>query len=97
MMLYTRTVKSIDPMDRSETMIQASNTLSDAEAGSTVVVRKLCVTPETAMRLRELGLRESVTLRVVSNDAPQLICELRHTRIGLHHHVAKDVLVTLEK
>ncbi len=46
------------------------------------------------MRLRELGLRESTVLRVVTNDAPQLICELRHTRIGLHHRVAKDVLVS---
>ncbi len=68
--------------------------LSTTSAGKRVVVRKLQSSPETAMRLRELGLRESAVLRVVTNDAPQLICELRHTRIGLHHRVAKDVLVS---
>lgn len=68
--------------------------LSKAASGAELVIKKIQSSPETNLRLRELGLLESSCIRLVSNGSAQIICEVNNTRIGLHHRVAKDILVS---
>lgn len=67
--------------------------LSKASSGAEFIVIKIQSSPETSLRLRELGLRENSCIRLVYNGPAQIICEVNNTRIGLQHRVAKDILV----
>lgn len=72
----------------------AEKTLIDAAAGTDLLINKIQASPETCLRLNELGLTENSTVRVVLSNPTQLICEVYNTRIGLHRKVAKNILVT---
>ncbi len=68
--------------------------LFDASTGTDLLINKLQASPETCVRLRELGLTENSKVRVVVSNSSQLICEVFNTRIGLHRKVAKNIIVT---
>lgn len=66
--------------------------LAAAEAGCEV---KVCVVGGRdghAQRLRELGLLEGKTIRIVSNRDP-LICQVGECRLGVCRRLAQAILV----
>ncbi|HAP37005.1 MAG TPA: hypothetical protein DCQ28_14155 [Bacteroidetes bacterium] len=71
------------------------NTLAHTQSGSTVRIQQLNTTPETCMRLRELGFCNNAMVRCVINGPSHLICEVCNTRIGLHHSVAQTIIVSV--
>ncbi len=68
--------------------------LTDVPQGTRVRVRHLQSIPELCSRLRELGFCEDAVVRCVVNGSRQLICEVCNTRIGMHHSIARTILVT---
>lgn len=68
-------------------------TLSQTPAGTTVKVSHLESHPETCHRLRELGFCENATVRCVTNESSQLICEVCNTRVGLNYSTANAIIV----
>ncbi|HLP15672.1 MAG TPA: FeoA family protein [Bacteroidota bacterium] len=68
--------------------------LKDVPEGTTVRVRQLRAQPELGSRLRELGFCEDALVRCVINGSHQMICEVGNTRIGMHHSIARSILVT---
>jgi Fe2+ transport system protein FeoA len=66
--------------------------LSIAQAGSHVRVCTVQDLDGHARRLRELGVFEGSTLRVVSNNDP-LICQVGECRFGVCRRLARCVLV----
>lgn len=70
------------------------NTLAQTPQGKKVKISKVDTQPETCQRLLELGFCENATIRCVINGSSQLICEVCNTRVGLHHSIAKSILVS---
>lgn len=66
--------------------------LSIARVGDHVRVCAVHGQDGQAQRLRELGLLEGRTLRVVSNSDP-LICEVGDSRFGLVRRLARCIIV----
>lgn len=68
--------------------------LTDVPQGTKVRVRHLQSLPELCSRLRELGFAENAVVRCVVNGSRQMICEVCNTRIGMHHSIARTILVS---
>ena len=68
--------------------------LTDVPQGILVRVRRLQSKPELCSRLRELGFCEDAVVRCVVNGSRQMICEVCNTRIGMHHAIARTILVS---
>lgn len=68
--------------------------LKDVPQGKIVRVRHLQSHPELCSRLRELGFCEDAVVRCVINGSHQMICEVCNTRIGMHHTIARTILVS---
>ena len=68
--------------------------LSNAKVGKEFMISKIQSTPETNQRLRELGFSENTKIRTIMNGSSKLICELNNTRFGVHHHIAKDIIIS---
>jgi ferrous iron transport protein A len=68
--------------------------LRDVPQGKFVRVRHLQSLPELCSRLRELGFCEDAVVRCVVNGSHQMICEVCNTRIGMHHAIARTILVS---
>jgi Fe2+ transport system protein FeoA len=66
--------------------------LSLIRAGQRVRIHSLDDRESQAQRLRELGMLEGRTLRVVSNSDP-LICQVGECRLGVCRRLAHCVLV----
>ena len=74
--------------------IDSSKKLSEIPTGKYFLIQEIQSHPDTCQRLKELGFCENAVVRTVINGSSQLICEVCNTRIGLHHNVAKDIIVT---
>ena len=66
--------------------------LSAARSGAHLRVRALRAEQADCLRLRELGLLEGRTLRIVCDQDP-LICEVGECRFGVCRRLAHRVLV----
>jgi len=66
--------------------------LATAAAGEEVRVRAVRGVQQQVRRLRELGLLEGQTIRVVCNDDP-LICQIGECRLGVCRRLARCVFV----
>lgn len=66
--------------------------LAAVEPGSRVRVCAVTGRDGQAQRLRELGLLEGKTIRVVTNTDP-LICQVGECRFGMCHRLARCVIV----
>ena len=62
--------------------------------GSEFLIQEILSEPETCSRLKELGFCENAVIKTIVRGSSQLICEVCNTRIGLHHSVAKKIMVT---
>ncbi|MEW6062024.1 MAG: ferrous iron transport protein A [Bacteroidota bacterium] len=69
-------------------------TLAEIPAGATVKISRLESHPETCLRLRELGFCENATIRCITNETSQMICEVCNTRVGLNFSTAKSIIVS---
>ncbi|MFA6540089.1 MAG: FeoA family protein [Bacteroidota bacterium] len=72
------------------------NTLAHTPVGTTVRVSRIESQPETCIRLLELGFCEDAIIRPVVSGSSQMICEICNTRVGLHHSIAKSIIVIPE-
>ncbi len=68
--------------------------LTEIPVGKRVKIYRLESQPEVCHRLRELGFCENAVIRCVTSSSSQLICEVCNSRVGLHHSIAKDIVVT---
>ena len=75
-------------------MIGHAQPLSLARPGEQVRIRAVRGENNTARRLRELGVLEGRTLRVVSNNH-SMICQVGECRFGVCRQLARCVLVEL--
>lgn len=67
--------------------------LATIRAGEDVRVSAVCGCKRRAQRLRELGILEGQTIRVVLANDP-LICQIGDCRFGLSRRLARSVMVT---
>lgn len=68
--------------------------LSRVTAGSVVCIKQLAASPEITDRLRELGLGEKQTIKLLSRHA-NLICQVCNARLGISAELAEAILVEL--
>jgi Fe2+ transport system protein FeoA len=68
--------------------------LSEVPLRKQFTIQYLCSHPETCQQLREIGLNELTLIRTVGKSSSQIICEVHNTRIGIHHTIANDILVS---
>lgn len=66
--------------------------LAGVPAGKQVRINSLVGRGEQTHRLRELGVLEGRTVRVIDNHDP-LICQVGNCRFGLCHRLARCVLI----
>jgi Fe2+ transport system protein FeoA len=66
--------------------------LSRVTAGSVVCIKQLAASPEITDRLRELGLCEKQTIKLLSRHA-NLICQVCNARLGISEELAEAILV----
>jgi uncharacterized membrane protein (DUF2068 family)/Fe2+ transport system protein FeoA len=66
--------------------------LNRVQAGVAVRIKKLCASPETQIRLRELGLGEEQILRLLTTQT-NYICLVCNTRLALSRKLAELILV----
>jgi ferrous iron transport protein A len=66
--------------------------LSRVEAGAVVCIKELAGSPEMCTRLREMGLGEQQTVRLVSRDS-NIICQVCNARLGISKQLAETILV----
>ena len=66
--------------------------LSRVTAGSVVCIKQLVASPEITDRLRELGLGEKQTIKLLSRHA-NLICQVCNARLGISEELAEAILV----
>ena len=90
-MLENQPVRSV-----SEAALEASVTgirpLSQVQAGTTVIVKRLTATPELNHRLREMGFGEEQKVRVIRLQS-NLLCQVCNSRLGLSSHLAENIWV----
>ena len=67
--------------------------LNEAPVGVHHVIHSFQSQPDMCQRLRELGFGENISIRTIAKGSAQLICLVGNTRIGIHHRIAKDILV----
>lgn len=68
--------------------------LTQIPNGQEFLIQELQSHPEVCLRLRELGFCENAVVKTIVSGSSQLICEVCNTRIGLHHSVAKKIIVS---
>ena len=66
--------------------------LNRVKAGVAVRIKKLCASPETQIRLRELGLCEEQIIWLLTTRT-NFICQVCNTRLALSHKLAELILV----
>ena len=66
--------------------------LSRVRAGTTVCIRKLSTAPDVTDRLRELGLGEQQTIKLLACDT-HFICQVCNARLGISEKLADSILV----
>ncbi|MCX6150957.1 MAG: FeoA domain-containing protein [Ignavibacteriales bacterium] len=77
-------------------MLRKKKKLSEVKTGTDFFINEIQSSPEICLRLRELGFTENAVIRNIVNGSSQLICEVHNTRIGIHHRIAKDIIVSSE-
>ena len=66
--------------------------LSRVKTGAKVKIRRLNAPEETSQRLREIGLGENQTVRLLARSA-NLICQVCNARLGISLRLAEFILV----
>ena len=66
--------------------------LNRVKAGVAVRIKKLCASPETQIRLRELGFCEDQIIRLLTAHS-NYICQVCNTRLALSHKLAELIVV----
>ena len=66
--------------------------LNRVEAGVAVRIKKLCASPETQIRLRELGFCEEQIIQLLTTHT-NYICRVCNSRLALSHKLAELILV----
>jgi Fe2+ transport system protein FeoA len=66
--------------------------LSCVKAGSVVCIKEISGAPELQSRLREMGLIEEQTVKLVSSQS-NIICQVCNARLGISRQVARSILV----
>jgi len=66
--------------------------LSKVKAGTTVCVRELAAAPDVKDRLREIGLGEAQTIRLLTSEA-NVICQVCNARVAISQQLAEAILV----
>ncbi len=67
-------------------------TLANGPVGRQLYIRAIQADPDAAQRLRELGIREGKTIKLITRNDP-LICQVGCCRFGLCHRLARCILV----
>lgn len=70
----------------------AERPMTDVEAGADVVITRFGDLRGESLRVREMGLFEGRSLRVVHCSDP-LICQVDQTRVGLARRIACEIFV----
>jgi Fe2+ transport system protein FeoA len=66
--------------------------MSQARAGSNVVIDRFEGLADESLRIREMGLFEGQRVRVVHSSDP-LICQIEYARVGLARRLAHRIFV----
>jgi Fe2+ transport system protein FeoA len=66
--------------------------LSRVKAGTTVRIKQLVASPETAQRLREIGFCEEQIIKLLTAQA-NVICQVCNARLGIGSQLAEAILV----
>jgi Fe2+ transport system protein FeoA len=66
--------------------------LSQVKAGTTVRIKQLVASPETAQRLREIGFCEEQIIKLLTAQA-NVICQVCNARLGIGSQLAEAILV----
>lgn len=66
--------------------------LSRVQAGMAVRVKRLLAGPEMSQRLREMGVGEEMTVRLVARQS-SIICQVRNARLAFSEKLAELILV----
>jgi Fe2+ transport system protein FeoA len=66
--------------------------LSQVKAGTTVRIKQLAASPETAQRLREIGFCEEQIIKLLTAQA-NIICQVCNARLGIGSQLAEVILV----
>ena len=66
--------------------------LTEVRTGMVFRIKRLSASPEVNQRLREMGCGEEQQAKLLSRHA-QVICQVRHTRLGLSLKVARSIWV----
>jgi len=66
--------------------------LADAADGAHLLVTRVSAGPASTLRLRELGVCEGRTLRILHTSDP-IICQIDQARVGLARRLAEHVHV----
>jgi Fe2+ transport system protein FeoA len=68
--------------------------LSRVQAGTTVCIKHLSTAPEVTDRLRELGLGEEQTIKLLTRKS-NFICQVCNARLGISEKLADSILVEM--
>ena len=66
--------------------------LSRVKAGSVVCIKELVASPELQERLREMGLGERQTVKLLSRHS-NIVCLVCNARLGLSKRLAEAIMV----
>jgi Fe2+ transport system protein FeoA len=66
--------------------------LSRVKTGAVVCIKELSTSPEISDRLRELGLGERQTIKLLSRQS-NLICQVCNARLGISEELADAIWV----
>ena len=66
--------------------------LSRVQAGTVVCIKRLSGPEDVRLRLREMGLGEEQTVKLVSRDG-NLICQVCNARFGISRELGNKILV----
>ena len=66
--------------------------LSRVKTGAVVCIKELSASPATSDRLRELGLGEKQTIKLLSRQS-NLICQVCNARLGISEELADAIWV----
>lgn len=77
---------------KAPTITALERPMTDVEAGSNVVITRFGDLRGESLRVREMGLFEGRSLRVVHCSDP-LICQVDQARVGLARRIACEIFV----
>lgn len=66
--------------------------LSSIDAGTTVCIKRLGTSPDVSRRLREMGLYEERTIKLLSSQS-SYICQVCNARLGICEELADSIYV----